>query len=109
MARAVARGVGLCAAIAVWALPASAEDVADAYKGKTFNLVVGHEAGSGFDVYGRAPARHLGRYIPGNPTVVVQNMNGASGAGRSGPGAAGGLHRHREGPAIPGGCGQDAN
>jgi tripartite-type tricarboxylate transporter receptor subunit TctC len=79
MARAMARGVGLCAAIAVWALPASADDVADFYKGKTFNLVVGHEAGSGFDVYGRALARHLGRYIPGHPTVVVQNMNGASG------------------------------
>jgi tripartite-type tricarboxylate transporter receptor subunit TctC len=42
-------------------------------------LVVGHEVGTGFDIYARTLARHLGRFIPGNPIVVVQNMNGASG------------------------------
>src|SRR5215831_5027597 len=61
------------------ATPAIADEVADFYKGKTFTIVVGHEVGTGFDIYGRTLQRHLGRYIPGNPNVVVQNMNGASG------------------------------
>jgi tripartite-type tricarboxylate transporter receptor subunit TctC len=42
-------------------------------------IVVGHEVGTGFDLYGRALARHLGSHIAGNPNVVVQNMVGASG------------------------------
>jgi tripartite-type tricarboxylate transporter receptor subunit TctC len=61
------------------ATPAIADEVADFYKGKTFTIVVGHEVGTGFDIYGRTLQRHLGRYIPGNPVVVVQNMTGASG------------------------------
>src|SRR5581483_10129054 len=56
-----------------------ADEVADFYKGRTLNIVVGHEVGTGFDIYGRTLARHWGRHIPGNPNVVVQNMNGASG------------------------------
>jgi tripartite-type tricarboxylate transporter receptor subunit TctC len=59
--------------------PAAADPVADFYKGKTLSLVVGHETGSGYDVYGRVLARHLSRHIPGQPTVVVQNMVGAAG------------------------------
>src|ERR1700704_84168 len=66
-------GCALCAG------PAWAGEAADFYKGKTFSLVVGHEVGTGFDIYARTLARHLGRFIPGNPIVVVQNMNGASG------------------------------
>ena len=50
---------------------------ADFYRGKTVNVLVGFSVGGGFDLYGRALARHLGRHIPGNPTVVVQNMPGA--------------------------------
>src|SRR5215470_2759971 len=61
------------------ATPAIADEVADFYKGKTFTIVIGHEVGTGFDIYGRTLQRHLGRYIPGNPVVVVQNMTGASG------------------------------
>jgi tripartite-type tricarboxylate transporter receptor subunit TctC len=56
-----------------------ADDVADFYKGKTFTIVVGHEVGTGFDIYSRVLARHVGRHIPGHPSVVVQNMVGASG------------------------------
>ena len=70
---------GLCAATAMIALPAAADEVADFYRGKTFTIVVGHEVGTGFDIYGRTLQRHLGRHIPGNPVVVVQNMVGASG------------------------------
>lgn len=47
------------------------------YRGKTLRLVVGFSAGGGFDVYSRAISRHIGRHIPGNPAVVVENMTGA--------------------------------
>lgn len=57
----------------------AADDVADFYKSKSFTIVVGHEVGTGFDIYSRVLARHIGRHIPGNPSVVVQNMVGASG------------------------------
>jgi tripartite-type tricarboxylate transporter receptor subunit TctC len=48
------------------------------YKGKTVTIVVGYSAGGGYDLYSRALARHVGRYIPGNPAVLVQNMPGAA-------------------------------
>jgi tripartite-type tricarboxylate transporter receptor subunit TctC len=47
------------------------------YKGKTVRIVVGFAAGGGFDTYARTIARHLGKHIPGNPAVVVDNMAGA--------------------------------
>jgi tripartite-type tricarboxylate transporter receptor subunit TctC len=69
----------LAAAVAVVAGPAVAEDVAAFYKGKTVTILAAHENGTGFDIYARALQRHLHRHIPGNPTVVVQNMPGAGG------------------------------
>jgi tripartite-type tricarboxylate transporter receptor subunit TctC len=51
--------------------------VADFYRGKTVTIVVGHSAGGGFDRYARAIARHLGKYIAGNPAILVNNMVGA--------------------------------
>jgi tripartite-type tricarboxylate transporter receptor subunit TctC len=54
-----------------------ADAVADFYRGKQVKLIVGYGPGGGYDVYARLLARHLGRYIPGNPAVVVQNMPGA--------------------------------
>jgi tripartite-type tricarboxylate transporter receptor subunit TctC len=50
----------------------------DFYRGKTLSIVVGYSAGGGYDLYSRALARHIGRYIAGNPTVLVQNMPGAA-------------------------------
>src|SRR3990172_12508868 len=47
------------------------------YKGKTIRIVVGLSAGGGYDVYSRVIARHIGKHIPGNPTVIVDNMTGA--------------------------------
>ena len=47
------------------------------YKGKTIRLIVGSAAGGGFDTYARAIARHIGKHISGNPTVIVENMTGA--------------------------------
>jgi tripartite-type tricarboxylate transporter receptor subunit TctC len=47
------------------------------YSGKTIQILVGFTAGGGFDLYARTLARYMGRHIPGNPTLVVQNMPGA--------------------------------
>jgi tripartite-type tricarboxylate transporter receptor subunit TctC len=48
------------------------------YKGKTVRFIVGSGAGAFYDLWGRLIARHWGKYIPGNPDVIVQNMPGAS-------------------------------
>jgi tripartite-type tricarboxylate transporter receptor subunit TctC len=65
-------------AIAALASPAaSADPVADFYKGKQIQLIVGYGPGGGNDVYARLLARHMGRHVPGQPGIVVQNMPGA--------------------------------
>ena len=53
---------------------------AESYAGKTLELIVGAPPGGGYDIYARAVARHFGRHIPGEPTVVVKNMPGAGSA-----------------------------
>ena len=47
------------------------------FEGKTVRIIVGFSAGGGFDTYSRAIARHMGKHIPGNPTIIVENMPGA--------------------------------
>lgn len=47
------------------------------YEGKTIRIIVGYSAGGGYDSYARAIGRHLGKHIPGNPSIVVENMPGA--------------------------------
>ncbi len=47
------------------------------YEGKTIRIIVGLSAGGGYDAYARAIARHMGKYIPGNPVIIVENMPGA--------------------------------
>src|SRR5215470_14932309 len=64
-------------AIASTALAAAPATAADYYAGKTIELVVGGDAGGGYDIYARTVARHLASHIPGNPTIVVKNMPGA--------------------------------
>jgi tripartite-type tricarboxylate transporter receptor subunit TctC len=49
------------------------------HEGKTIRIIVGYEAGGGFDAYSRVIARHIGKHIPGNPAVIVDNMVGAGG------------------------------
>jgi tripartite-type tricarboxylate transporter receptor subunit TctC len=64
------------------ALPVTASTAAlceTSFRGKTITMLVGSQAGSGTDATGRAVARVLGKYLPGTPTVVVQNMPGANG------------------------------
>ena len=53
--------------------------VADFYKGKSIRIVVAYPPGGAYDLYSRLVARHLGRHVPGNPRVIVQNMPGAGG------------------------------
>jgi len=64
-------------AVAVIAKSAAADPVADFYRGKTVRLIVGGAAGGGYDTVSRLLAKHIGRHIPGNPTVHVENMSGA--------------------------------
>ena len=56
---------------------AAAQSPAEFYKGKTVELLIGYSAGGGYDVYGRLLARHMGKHIPGNPSIVPKNMTGA--------------------------------
>jgi tripartite-type tricarboxylate transporter receptor subunit TctC len=69
----------LCATacLALGTQATSAQSIADFYKGRTIQIVVGFGAGGGYDLYARALGRYLGKHIPGHPTVVVQNMEGA--------------------------------
>src|SRR5574342_652947 len=49
------------------------------YQGKTITLIVGSGAGTAYDMYGRLLGNYIGKHIPGNPTVIVQNMPAAGG------------------------------
>ena len=71
-------GVGLLLAAAASA-PAQAQSVADFYRGKTVNVLIGVGVGGEYDLQARLVARHIGKHIPGNPNVVPQNMAGAGG------------------------------
>ena len=75
--RACALALSTALAAAVVAPPACG---ADYYAGKSIDLLVGAPPGGGYDIYARAVGRHLGRHIPGNPTIVVKNMPGAGSA-----------------------------
>ena len=70
----VALAIGAWLALSLWVSPTLAQEF---YKGKTIRIVVATTPGGGFDAYSRAIARHMGKYIPGNPTIIVENMPGA--------------------------------
>jgi tripartite-type tricarboxylate transporter receptor subunit TctC len=59
-------------------LVVSAHAATPFYEGKTIRLIVGFSAGGGFDTYSRLIARHLAKHIPGNPSIIVENMTGAA-------------------------------
>jgi tripartite-type tricarboxylate transporter receptor subunit TctC len=67
--------VSLGFALAMTSLASAAND--EFYKGKVVRIIVGFSAGGGFDTFARTVARYMGKYIPGNPTIVVDNMTGA--------------------------------
>jgi len=61
------------------AMPAHAQAPADFFKGRNIELYIGYSVGGAYDLYARVLARHLGKHVPGNPTVVPRNMGGAGG------------------------------
>jgi tripartite-type tricarboxylate transporter receptor subunit TctC len=69
---ACAAAFGLCIGAS-----AEAQSVADFYKGKQVDLLIGYTAGGGYDVYARMIARYIGNHIPGNPSIVPRNKPGA--------------------------------
>ena len=73
----IARLAGIIALGAALAGAAQAQPVESFYRGRTVTIVVGYSVGGGYDAHARVLARHLGKHIPGNPAVVVQNMPGA--------------------------------
>jgi tripartite-type tricarboxylate transporter receptor subunit TctC len=66
-----------CAALVGLAVEASAQTPEEFYKGKTIDFIIGYATGGSNDAYSRLIATHLGKHIPGNPTVVPKNMPGA--------------------------------
>ncbi len=74
LATAIAAGVALAAPAT-----ASAKSAKDFYNGKNLRMVIVSGAGGGYDAYSRLLSRHIGDHIPGNPTMINQNMPGASG------------------------------
>ena len=67
-------------ALLAFIMPAAAcaDSVADFYRGKTIEMLIGGAVGGGYDLAGRTVANHIGRHIPGNPGFVVRNMPGAT-------------------------------
>jgi len=73
------RWLWLSLIVLAWPGVARADGIEDFYRGKTVNLMIGSGVGGGVDQVSRAVARHLGKHLPGNPTVVPRNMAGAGG------------------------------
>jgi tripartite-type tricarboxylate transporter receptor subunit TctC len=73
----LAQSAVLAAFCIVAAGAAQAQTPEQFFARKTINISIGYTAGGSYDLYGRLIARHLGKYIPGQPTVVAQNMPGA--------------------------------
>ena len=69
----------ICVSILIPGFVAGTAVAADFYEGKVIKIVVGSGPGSAYDLYGRLLAEHMGRHIPGRPTMVVQTMVGAAG------------------------------
>src|SRR5262245_16408020 len=67
--------IGALFGFAIWVVSAGTQE--PFYQGKTIRLIVGLAPGGGYDLYSRTIARQMGKHIPGNPTVVVENMDGA--------------------------------
>jgi len=70
---------GMCLVATAEVAPSQAQDVEGFYRGKQIAILVGSAAGSGYDLYARLLARHMGRHLAGNPTVIVQDMPGGGG------------------------------
>jgi tripartite-type tricarboxylate transporter receptor subunit TctC len=76
--------VGIAVGVFVSPHIATAQDAGAFYRGKTVRVIIGYGVGGGYDINARMAARHLGKYLPGHPTFVPQNMPGASGLAATG-------------------------
>src|SRR5574341_1017063 len=77
MRRNFLRSFALVVALAGANAAVAASTADDVYRGKVIRIIVGFSAGGGFDTYARTLSRYMGKYIPGNPTIIVENMTGA--------------------------------
>jgi len=75
--RARVHGLVMAALALLPASMAQAQSPAEFYKGRNVDLYIGYSVGGAYDLYARMLARHIGKHIPGNPTVVPKNMEGA--------------------------------
>src|SRR5262245_20338351 len=75
----IALALPIAVAVSIAATAAHAQTPEEFYRGKTLNLIIPNAPGGSFDLYARLVANHLGRFIPGQPSFVAQNMPGASG------------------------------
>ncbi len=67
-------------AVLLWTLPGATDPVADFYKGRELTILIGHPPGGSYDLYAQLAAAHIGKFIPGHPTVIVQQMPGGGGS-----------------------------
>jgi len=72
-------GAAALAASLASAIPAAADAVADFYKGRTLTILLGHPPGGSYDLYAQLAAQYIGKYIPGNPNVIVEHRPGGGG------------------------------
>ncbi len=72
-------GVAAVALAAMAAMPATADPVADFYRGKTMTMMISSGVGGGYNAFSRTLSRHMGKHIPGNPKFINKNRVGAGG------------------------------
>ena len=77
MANQITCAVALTGLALISSAPVRADAVEDFYKGKNLSIIVGFSPGGGYDLNARAVGRYIGKYVPGNPKVIIQNMPGA--------------------------------
>jgi tripartite-type tricarboxylate transporter receptor subunit TctC len=73
------RAIGAFIALSSFASPVWAQADAGTFKSREVRILVGYATGGGYDTYARIVGQHVGKYLPGTPTVIVQNMPGADG------------------------------
>ena len=78
MARWVPACAGTTAVCVALSSVALAQGAQDFYKNKQIRMIIGHPVGNDYDLAGRFLARYLGKHIPGEPTIIVQNMPAAA-------------------------------
>src|SRR5262249_7971821 len=82
------------AGLIIFVAVAPAQSAAEFYRGKSIELDIGYSVGGGYDLYARLIARRLGQHVPGNPTVMPKNMEGAGSLRRQLPLCGGAARRH---------------